>query len=139
MSEPVKTLLLGALLGFTLSNIGFSSWDEVHAMFVFADLRLLLTFVVAVVAVAALWWTFGVRRGVRVQSRPVHRGTVPGAALFGAGWALAGACPSIALVQLGEGQLGAVLTLVGMIAGNWIYAVVQPRVFRWSQGSCADG
>ena len=30
--------IVGAGLGFALSHIGFSSWDEVHRMFTFADL-----------------------------------------------------------------------------------------------------
>ena len=59
-----------------------------------------------------------------------------GGVLFGAGWALTGACPSIALVQLGEGKLGALVTLVGIFAGNALYAAVHERYFRFSVGSC---
>ncbi|MBK8940052.1 MAG: YeeE/YedE family protein [Polyangiaceae bacterium] len=54
------------------------------------------------------------------------------------GWALSGACPSIALVQLGEGQLGGLVTLVGIFAGNFVYSIVHERHFRWSTSSCVD-
>jgi uncharacterized membrane protein YedE/YeeE len=61
-----------------------------------------------------------------------------GGALFGVGWALSGACPSIALVQLGEGQLGALVTLAGIFLGNLAYSAIHDRYFRWSTQSCAD-
>lgn len=51
---------------------------------------------------------------------------------------MSGACPSIALVQLGEGQGAALLTLIGILCGDWAYACIHERYFRWSAGSCTD-
>jgi uncharacterized membrane protein YedE/YeeE len=129
---------VGLFLGFSLSRIGFSSWDQVHAMFVFADLRLFLTFASGVVALTVAWPVVKRFATGRWPQRPIHRGTLTGSILFGVGWALCGACPAISLVQLGEGQLGAVFTLAGIFAGNWVYAVVHERYFRWTMRSCAD-
>jgi uncharacterized membrane protein YedE/YeeE len=75
---------------------------------------------------------------VRSAYRPIHRGTLLGGVLFGAGWALSGACPSIALVQLGEGQLAAAFTLAGIFTGNGLYAVARERYLHWDTGSCVD-
>jgi uncharacterized membrane protein YedE/YeeE len=129
---------VGLLLGFSLSRIGFSSWDEVHAMFTFADLRLFLTFCTGVVTLALAWQVLARLTSPRWTPRPVHPGTVPGGVLFGLGWALCGACPAIALVQLGEGQAGGLFTLAGILGGNWLYAAFHARYFRWTPGSCAD-
>lgn len=139
MRSAVVITLAGLALGFSLGRMGFSSWDEVHRMFVFADLRLFATFAWGVALLAPAWW--GLRRSGRDSwiTRSVHPGTLAGGLLFGAGWAIAGACPGIALVQIGEGQLGALWTLIGMFAGNWLYSVVHGRFFRWSTGSCVDG
>jgi hypothetical protein len=131
--------LVGLVLGFSLSRIGFSSWDEVHAMFTFHDLRLFLTFCSGVVALGGAWWLVLGRKDSQVPLRPVHPGTLPGGIIFGLGWALCGACPAIALVQVGEGQLGGALTLGGILAGNFVYSVVHERFFRWPAGSCVDG
>ena len=138
MKQHVFTIILGVLFGFCLSRIGFSSWDEVHAMFTFTDLRLVIAFGTAVVLLAVGW--VAVRR-LRTSDpafapRPIHKGTLAGGVLFGAGWALTGACPSIALVQLGEGKLGALVTLGGIFLGNALYAAVHERYFRFSVGSC---
>ena len=70
--------------------------------------------------------------------RNIHPGSAIGGLLFGIGWALGGACPGVALVQLGEGQLAAGLTLIGIFSGNWLYAAAHERFFRWSSRSCLD-
>ncbi len=140
MRPQLYALSIGTLMGVTLSRIGFSSWDEVHRMFLFADLRMFLAFGLAVVLIALgaqLLRRFRPGR-VRFAKRPIHRGTILGGVLFGIGWALSGACPSIALVQLGEGQLAAAVTLAGMLVGNWLYGVVRERYLHWDTATCVD-
>lgn len=129
----VRYGLYGLALGFLLSRMGFSDYGELHALFVFADLRLLAAFASAVVvAMASFAWMD--RRLLRTRS-PVTLGHVAGGALFGAGWALTGACPSLALVQLGEGKLAALATLAGIALGAYLY----PRargLWPWRATSC---
>ncbi|MDH5672076.1 MAG: YeeE/YedE family protein [Myxococcales bacterium] len=140
MNAKVGTALLGVLMGVVLSRIGFSSWDEVHAMFTLSDWRMSLAFAGAVVVLILSWALIArfIPSRTNFRSRTLHPGTLAGGALFGIGWALTGACPSIAVVQLGEGQLAAVWTVLGIFGGNWLYAVVHARFFRWDTGSCLD-
>ena len=140
MKEPIEVATFGVLFGFVLSHIGFSSWDEVHAMFTFSDLRMFLAFCVAVAVLAVAWPVLSklVRGGVKFRKRPIHQGTVLGGILFGLGWALSGACPSIAMVQLGEGQLGALWTLGGILIGNYAYATLHARYLKWDTARCTD-
>lgn len=130
------TAALGLALGFVISQIGFSSWDEVHRMFVFADLRMFLTFVGATALLVPFWIVMQKRQPV--PRRRFHPGIVPGGLLFGAGWALCGACPAIALVQIGEGQLGGAWTLLGILVGSGLYVVAHRRWFRWSIAACGE-
>lgn len=46
---------------------------------------------------------------------------VTGAAIFGAGWGLAGACPGPGLVAAASGQLGALAFVGAMLVGMWIF------------------
>lgn len=140
MRDIVGTIVIGLGFGFALSRMGFSSWDEVHNMFTFTDLRLLFTFMAAVVTLAITWRLVVIASPVAPDwpKRALHKGTIAGGVIFGAGWALTGACPSIALVQLGEGQLAALWTLGGIFVGNWVYSLVHERYFRWDVGSCVD-
>lgn len=140
MSRSWVTPLVGVGFGFALSRMGFSAWDEVHQMFTFQDLHLLLAFASAVPLMALGWWL--VRRLSKTppqwSTRSLHKGTIAGGILFGIGWAVSGACPAIAMVQLGEGQVLALFTLAGIVVGNWLYAVAHERYFRWSTKSCLD-
>lgn len=138
MKSVATTLVLGLMFGVVLARIGFTSWDEVHAMFTFADLRLVLTFGLAVVCIAFAWRLLIKRTRASFGPRRLHPGVVPGAIMFGIGWAVSGACPSIALVQIGEGQLGAGWTVLGIFAGNWLYGRVHQRFFRWDPGVCGE-
>jgi uncharacterized membrane protein YedE/YeeE len=47
-----------------------------------------------------------------------------GAALFGAGWGLAGLCPGPAIVALGAGKLEAALFVLAMVAGSGLTSLL---------------
>ncbi len=130
--------LVGVVLGFSLSHIGFSSWDEVHRMFTFDDLRLVGVFLLGVGILAVAWKVVALSTpGPSFPPKGMHQGTVAGGVLFGIGWAISGACPGISLVQLGEGQLLAVFSVAGIVTGNWTYTLVHARFLRWDQGACS--
>ena len=136
--ETWALALIGAWLGFVLSRAGFSSWDEVNAMFRLQSFRLVLAFAGAVVALCLGWWVIRRLTQPRWSDRRFHPGTIPGAMMFGVGWVLSGACPSIALVQLGEGKLLAFVTLAGVFIGNYGYSWLHERHLRWSASACGD-
>lgn len=125
----------GLIIGFCLHFIGFSDFGEVHKLFTFADLRLLLTFMGAV-GLAMIGFAV-LARGKKLPTKPLHKGTVPGGMLFGAGWAITGSCPAIVLVQLGEGKIPAFATIIGMLLGVWIFRRLKPKYFRWSASDCS--
>jgi uncharacterized membrane protein YedE/YeeE len=56
--------------------------------------------------------------------------------MFGFGWTLCGACPSVVFVQLGQGKVVAVATLFGIFAGVWAYRTFHQQNFQWDTGSC---
>jgi uncharacterized protein len=135
---------LGFALGFVLSASGFTDWAEVHRMLSFgygaggptaAHLRLLLAFAVAVTVALALFRLFAWRD--HLPPKTLRAGTVPGAIVFGAGWAIAGTCPAAAIAQLGEGKVAAVATVGGMLAGAWLHDRVRKRL-GWARHSCID-
>lgn len=132
MTGRRQHLLMAAFglgLGFSLSRIGFTDYEQVRSMFLFEDLRLFATFVGAVVVTFAGFALLS--RHQRPARQPIHRGILPGALLFGTGWALTGACPGVILAQLGEGRVYALLTLAGMLGGSWLYGRVSaPDVAR---------
>lgn len=134
--KHVKVAFVGLLFGAVLSSVGFTSWDRVHAMFLFSDHHLLYAFLLAVGVLAPSWEVIRRVQHPKWPVRRFHPGILPGSLLFGIGWSLSGACPAVAFAQIGEGQMGAALTVVGIVMGNALYPRVHARYFRWVTGSC---
>jgi hypothetical protein len=65
---------------------------------------------------------------IRYEPKPFHTGVVIGGMLFGAGWAVTGACPGPIYAQLGAGQWMAWFTFVGAMLGMFVYAALKPRL-----------
>ena len=128
--------LFGLFFGLVLSFVGFTDYGELHRMFVFADLRMFFTFAGAV-ALSALAFQLLPRKHPSPKIS-FHPGIFFGGILFGIGWSLCGGCPAIPLVQLGEGYVPAIATIVGLILGLSIYPRIHRRFFRWDPGTCGE-
>ena len=129
----LELLAFGALLGGAVSAAGFTDYGELHRMFTFAEPRLLLTFGGAIL-LAGIGFALHCR-GAGMPIRPLVRGTVPGAVLFGAGWAISGGCPGAVLAQIGEGKLAALVTFAAILAGTAIGQRLKAKA-GWDSGSC---
>lgn len=138
-SRNAAIAALGLLLGFSLSQMGFTDYDQLHAMFTFADLRLFLVFVGAL-GLTAVGLRFvarvpGAAAAVR-EPRAIHPGTVAGGVVFGLGWALSGACPGVLFAQVGEGRALALFSFAGAALGTVSYRFVHARFFKWDRHQC---
>jgi uncharacterized membrane protein YedE/YeeE len=124
----------GLYMGFILSRVGFTDYEEVHKMFTFTDLNLFLTFCGGVCLSAAAYWSVQTFRGL--PGKPYHGGSIIGGVTFGAGWAITGACPSVALIMIGGGQFAAFATFAGVLIGTFLYPKIHRRFFGWDMGTC---
>jgi len=139
--DKAVLLLLQHLVGsnhrfnrsLTLGMIGFGDFAELNAMFTLRDFRMLLTFMGAVGVAGILFLVFRQKAPASVR---IHKGIVPGAVLFGTGWAISGGCPSIPIVQLGTGYLPAIVTMTGIAVGMKAYRKLNARVFHFDAGAC---
>jgi hypothetical protein len=133
--------LLGAAFGFALSRGRVTDYDTIAAMFRLTDLHLFGVIGSAIGTAALGLWLLR-RSGGRtvtgqpmaVRPKPWHRGAIWGGLVFGAGWALTGACPGTALVQVGEGKLAALATVAGILAGTYLYGWARTAAVRGAGG-----
>jgi uncharacterized protein len=126
------TVIAGLAFGITVTNIGFGDYAELHRMFTFQDLRMLLAFGGGVAIIAMVFAVVGARR----TPGRIHAGVVPGAVLFGTGWAISGGCPAIPIIQVASGYLPAIVTIVGILVGILLCSWANSRYFRLDRGSC---
>jgi len=129
MKAKALFLSFGILFGFLLSRAGATTYDFYAQLFLFQDLQLLWVISSAVgvglIGLSALKW-LGLksligRENLQLKGKLYKSALIPGSLIFGLGWGLAGACPGTVLAMLGEGKLGAVFTILGIVLGTYIY------------------
>jgi len=126
-------LLFGAVFGFLVSRAGATTFDFYAKLFLFQDLQLLWVIGSAVLVGAAgvaILKASGARsvltgEALVYEVKPMRKGALPGALIFGVGWGLAGACPGTAPAMLGEGKLAAGFTILGILLGTYLYGLLQ--------------
>ncbi|MDA3625997.1 YeeE/YedE thiosulfate transporter family protein [Saccharopolyspora oryzae] len=128
----VANIITGLALGYVVTNIGFGDYAELNRMFTFQDPRMLYAFAGAVAIIVVVFAVVGVRR----TPGRIHGGVIPGAVLFGTGWAISGGCPAIPIIQVASGYLPALVTIAGVMVGIWLCRWVNARFFRLDRGSC---
>jgi len=124
-------ILFGILFGFILSRAGATTYDFYAKLFLFEDLQLLW-----VIATAATVGMMGVAvlknmkarsildgQPLSFEGKPYTKSLIVGSLIFGLGWGFASACPGTALVMFGEGKLGALFTISGMVMGTYLFGL----------------
>jgi len=122
-----RHVAFGVLFGFLLVRLGAADPEAISGMFRLTDLHLVGVIGLAIAVNALGFWLLR-RRQVRALGgaplalavKPMARGMLVGASLFGVGWALSGSCPGTTLAQVGTGQTGALLVFAGILGGAWL-------------------
>lgn len=136
LAQHIQYGIFGLLLGIVLSFTGFSDFSEIHNMFTLRDSRLFYVFFGAILFSIIGFEVF--RKYDYGMKSKFNKNYVFGAVLFGAGWAICGACPSIALIQFGEGKLSAGITIFGIFTGVWFFRMLATSVFKNDIGICGE-
>jgi len=131
----ISVAVIGIYLGILFTKSEVARWERVHAMFLFKEAHMYLIIGVAIgVAMVSMFLIkqLGVKtingKPIQYKPKPYHTGVVIGGVLFGAGWAIAGACPGPIYAQIGGGQWMAAFTLIGTMLGMFSYAALKPRL-----------
>ena len=135
VTSHVMVLLMGMYLGVLFTKSEVAQWQRIHDMFLFREAHMYLIIATAIVVAMIsmlLIKRFSVKSiegtPIKYQPKPYHTGVIIGGMLFGAGWAITGACPGPIYAQIGGGQWMALCTLVGAILGMFSYAALKPRL-----------
>jgi len=59
------------------------------------------------------------------ENRIIDRQLITGAAIFGAGWGLAGYCPGSAIAGLAFGHWQPAIFIIAMVAGMWLHRMTR--------------
>ena len=129
--------LLGTLFGIALTKSEVISWFRIRKMFLFEEPRMYLI-IGSAIAVGIISIQILKRMKINpiskeefnLKGKEYHKGFIIGGLIFGAGWAITGACPGPIFAQIGAGELGAIVTLTGAVAGAFLYHTVKSKLPR---------
>ncbi len=131
----VMVLLMGVYLGILFTKSEVAHWQRVHDMFLFREAYMYLiigTAIVVAMISMLLVKRFSIKtiegKPITYEPKPYHTGVIIGGMLFGAGWAITGACPGPIYAQIGGGEWMALFTLAGAVLGMFSYAALKPRL-----------
>ena len=123
--------------GIIITKAEVISWYRIQEMFRFQSIHM-FGILGSAMGTAAL--SLFVLRRFRVQSRQGEAIEVPpkdfgrgtrywaGGMVFGAGWALTGACPGPLYALIGSGASVFLVTALAAVAGYWTYGFLRPRL-----------
>ncbi|HEY6315866.1 MAG TPA: DUF6691 family protein [Streptosporangiaceae bacterium] len=121
-----STIGIGMAFGFLVTGSGLGNYTTIHQALLLRSWYLFAVFSCAV-AVAAASLALLRRAGttryggpLRLPHAPARRRHVYGAAIFGVGFGLTGACPGTAIAMVATGGLGGLLVLAGLTGGMWL-------------------
>ena len=114
----------GIAFGFLFASAGLNQYDTIHAMLLLENFEPFLIMATAMATAMPILWVIEKRKITTLLGGPlkltrnaIGRHQVIGGIVFGAGWAITGACPGTASTTLGAGSLPGVALIAGMIAG----------------------
>ncbi len=128
---PLNVLLLGLVtgigFGFVIFKVGASRYEKIVKMLLLKDFSILKFMMTAVMVGAA--GIFLTKSVIFIAPLQLYR-LIAGGLIFGAGFALLGACPGTVMVALGEGKRDALFGVLGGLLGAGLYAQFSPAMKR---------
>jgi len=135
--ELVTYLVVGILFGVVLVKSEVVSWYRIQEMFRFQSFHMY-----GVLGSAMLTALVSVQLLLRTEAFALsgERISVPakvlgagyrywiGGLIFGAGWALTGACPGPLFALVGSGATVFVVVAIAAVVGTWTYGYLRPRL-----------
>lgn len=129
------SLIMGVYFGIVLTKSEVVRWQRVHDMFLFNEAHMYLIIGVGVVVAMISMLLIKQFHGktiegvpIKYKPKPFQKGVIIGGTLFGAGWAITGACPGPIYAQIGGGAWMALITLAGALVGMFAYAYLKPKL-----------
>jgi uncharacterized membrane protein YedE/YeeE len=135
--EFVTYAIVGVAFGIVLIKSEVVSWYRIQEMFRFESIHMygilgsaMLTALVSVQILRRVEARALTGERIAVPNKDLGRGYRYwiGGILFGAGWALTGACPGPLFALVGSGATIFVVTAIAALAGTWTYGYLRPRL-----------
>ena len=136
MRKLIKYFAVGLFFGIVLIKGEVVSWFRIQEMFHFQSIHMFGVIGGAVVIGAitvVLIRVFHLKAvgggEIDLTPKPFNKvGNLAGGIIFGAGWALTGACPGPLYALVGAGYVSVLLAIVSSLLGVMVYGYLKPSL-----------
>ena len=131
----LKFLVAGILFGILLIKAEVLSWFRIQEMFRLQSFHMFGIIMSAIITGMLSIFIIKKTKAKDINKQPIaikpkkfHKGYIFGGLIFGAGWAITGACPGPLFAQVGTGATVVVVTLISALAGTWTYGLLREKL-----------
>jgi uncharacterized membrane protein YedE/YeeE len=131
----LKYLGAGIFFGIVLMKSEAISWYRIQEMFRLESFHLygvlgsaVITGIISVFLIKKFKARTIYGEPVKLYSKKFSKGQIYGGLIFGAGWALTGACPGPLFALIGSGISVIFIVILSAIAGTWVYGKLRHRL-----------
>ena len=131
----IQYILLGCWFGLLLTKAEVISWFRIQEMFRCQSFHMygiigsaVIVGMVSVLIIKKLNIKTFNGEAVVFPRKQFNKGQIYGGLLFGAGWAITGACPGPLYVLIGSGASIIFITLLSAVAGTWFYGLIRSKL-----------
>lgn len=130
----IKGIIMGALFGIVLFNVGAVRYSRVEGMLLLRDLKI-MKFAFTGIATASIIYGLAAIFGFSEKTNLVPRvmgylgiAHVIGGIMFGIAMASAGFCPGTCVARVGAGKFLSIAGVLGLVVGILVYNAIQPSL-----------
>lgn len=119
----IQAIVFGLAFGFLLQKGGVAKYHVLIGQLLLKDFTVIKIMLTAIlVAMTGLYFLRKADK-VKFHIKPTKLASnISGGLIFGVGFAFAGYCPGTGAAGLGQGDLPAIIFMLGLIAGSYLYA-----------------
>jgi len=122
-------LAIGMAFGAILQLGGASSYKKIMGALLLKDMAIIKLILMAIAVGTVGIYALDLVDMAHLSIKPTYIvGIVIAGLIFGVGFAVAGYCPGTCIVASAEGKTDAMVTVLGGLAGAFIYALVYPAI-----------
>ncbi|EED32273.1 YeeE/YedE family protein [gamma proteobacterium NOR5-3] len=127
----MSTLIIGFLIGCAFGAIlymgGATSYRRILGTLLLKDMWIIKLMMTAIGVGSLGIYLLDMNGLAHMAVKPAYVwGIAIGGAIFGIGWAVAGYCPGTCVVGSAEGKKDAIFTLLGALAGAFLFSLAFP-------------
>lgn len=123
MKKYLKAIIFGIIFGFLLHKGGVTKYSVLEGQLLLVDFTVAKV-ILSAITVGMIGFMILHKYGkVELKIKPAKLvANISGGLIFGIGFAFAGYCPGTGIAALGQGDIGVLFYIVGMLVGSYLYA-----------------